>query len=97
ICSLDGSPLRDPRIRNRHCGPFSSEKAFNDFRLSLVELYRHDSWSNDIITSIEHELRDGHRIVFTHGDIRDCNILLDDNYQVVALIDWEMAGWMPEY
>ncbi|KIJ64527.1 hypothetical protein HYDPIDRAFT_90443, partial [Hydnomerulius pinastri MD-312] len=38
-----------------------------------------------------------HRIVFTHGDIDPRNILVDDQDIVVALIDWEMSGWMPEY
>ena len=32
----------------------------------------------------------------THSDIVARNILVDDRGDVVAILDWEMAGWMPE-
>lgn len=37
-----------------------------------------------------------HGIVFTHGDLRPDNIIVK-NGRVTAIIDWEMAGWYPEY
>ena len=49
------------------------------------------------------EMPDNHRIVFTHGDMHLQNILVDvrgtntEDANVVAIIDWEMAAWMPEY
>ncbi|POR32750.1 Putative phosphotransferase enzyme family protein [Tolypocladium paradoxum] len=35
-------------------------------------------------------------IVFTHGDIAARNIMVRDG-RIVALLDWEFAGWYPEY
>ncbi|KAM0742019.1 hypothetical protein ACQRIT_002196 [Beauveria bassiana] len=37
-----------------------------------------------------------HRIVFTHSDIAPRNIMVRDD-RIVAIIDWEGAGWYPEY
>lgn len=37
-----------------------------------------------------------HRIMFTHSDLTPRNILLDDRNDIVATLDWEMAGWRPE-
>lgn len=35
-------------------------------------------------------------VVFTHGDIAARNIIVRDGH-IVALLDWEFAGWCPEY
>lgn len=35
--------------------------------------------------------------VFTHGDIIPQNIMVDENYQVSGIVDWEAAGWYPDY
>ncbi|CAG8898220.1 unnamed protein product [Penicillium egyptiacum] len=47
----------------------------------------------------EHALVDGHEIVFTHSDFSSRNILVHENsdYQVTAILDWEFAGWYPEW
>ncbi|KAL2815991.1 hypothetical protein BJX63DRAFT_430584 [Aspergillus granulosus] len=74
-------------------GPFESEQDFNRFILAdLVKsapvLLQHYA---------EHALQDTHEIVFTHADIAPRNILVDENAQITALLDWEDAGWYPEY
>ncbi|KMU85035.1 hypothetical protein CIHG_02818 [Coccidioides immitis H538.4] len=38
-----------------------------------------------------------HRIVFTHGDFKAHNILVDDDGHLSGFLDWESAGWYPEY
>jgi serine/threonine protein kinase len=38
-----------------------------------------------------------HRIVFTHGDLKPHNILVDDKGHLSGFLDWESAGWHPEY
>ncbi|KAJ6451490.1 kinase-like domain-containing protein [Mycena vitilis] len=49
------------------------------------------------------EMPDSHRITFTHGDLTDPNILIrvpgegPDDVTVAAVVDWEQAGWRPEY
>lgn len=74
-------------------GPFDSEQLFNEF------LFSH------IIPSVPEPLRyygtctfeHNHEIVFTHGDLAPRNILVDEQYHVTAILDWENAGWYPEY
>ncbi|KAJ5774062.1 hypothetical protein N7457_008958 [Penicillium paradoxum] len=39
----------------------------------------------------------GGRMVFTHGDLAPRNILVDDHGHVTAILDWEFAGWHPEW
>jgi aminoglycoside phosphotransferase (APT) family kinase protein len=37
--------------------------------------------------------------VLTHGDLRPTNIIVTDTSpaMVVTIIDWEQAGWYPDY
>ncbi|GLA67827.1 hypothetical protein AtubIFM55763_000076 [Aspergillus tubingensis] len=37
-----------------------------------------------------------HNIVFTHGDFRHPNIMVDDG-NVTGIVDWEFSGWFPEH
>lgn len=41
-------------------------------------------------------LKSDHGIVFSHGDFAPRNIMVKDD-RVVGLLDWEYAGWYPEY
>lgn len=41
-----------------------------------------------------HDIR--HDIVFTHGDLNPRNILVEKG-KVTGIVDWENAGWFPEY
>ena len=38
-----------------------------------------------------------HRVVFTHGDFKAHNILVDDEGHISGFLDWECTGWYPEY
>jgi aminoglycoside phosphotransferase (APT) family kinase protein len=37
------------------------------------------------------------KLVFTHGDLAPRNILVDDQGNVTAILDWEYAGWYPQW
>ena len=37
-----------------------------------------------------------HAITFTHGDLCQEHIMVNNGH-VVAIVDWERAGWFPEY
>ena len=37
-----------------------------------------------------------HQIVFTHGDLRLQNVMVEDG-NVNGILDWEFSGWYPEY
>jgi hypothetical protein len=94
----------DERLSDDPFGPFKCEKDFNDWRIST-----HD-WQGQISPRLAElfrktrlQMRDDHKILFTHGDLHLQNVLVDlrgpkpEDAHVVALIDWEMSGWMPEY
>jgi aminoglycoside phosphotransferase len=38
-----------------------------------------------------------HEIVFTHADLNMRNILVDEDMKISGIVDWECAGWYPEY
>ncbi|PLB33735.1 aminoglycoside phosphotransferase family protein [Aspergillus candidus] len=37
------------------------------------------------------------RSVFTHADIAPRNVMVDEENRVTGLLDWEWAGWYPDY
>ena len=74
-------------------GPFDSEKEFNaaiaDGYINNVKGYV-GPYVRELLNSHKH------KILFAHGDFRPTNIIIKDGH-VAAIIDWEMAGWYPEY
>lgn len=89
ICNTLGAACRDPRIQDSEpVGPFVDEAAFSQ------EL----RFSDD-------PCRRGHKIVFTHADLNPRNILVDrvrlsdgsHGWRVTGIVDWETAGYYPEY
>jgi aminoglycoside phosphotransferase (APT) family kinase protein len=74
-------------------GPFDSEQLFNEFILSDIvraapDILRHYA---------KFALGDNHEIVFTHSDLAPRNILVNEEGHITAILDWEDAGWYPEY
>jgi len=93
ICAFDGGPAVDSRRFFRlEGGPFADEAAYNDFLVSDL-LWRSDT-IRDMIRS---QMRSDHDIVLTHGDLHDINIMARPGVGVVAILDWELAGYYPEY
>lgn len=93
ISSCGGGPTTDiRRYTIFKGGPFAGEDAFNDFLASSVL----SGTPPILVRKFRQQLRSDHRLVFTHGDIAQHNIIIRDN-NVVALLDWQCAGWFPEY
>lgn len=63
-------------------GPFANEEEFNKSLQIRDDLPVH---------------RKRHRIVFTHGDLNMRNILVTEDGKLSGVVDWENAGWYPEY
>lgn len=92
IGAVNRGPAVDMRRSTYTGGPFDSEKEFNEFLLSNMtsstpSLYR---------SAIQQKLRRDHKLVFSHADLNLRNIIVRDGV-IVALLDWEYAGWYPEY
>jgi aminoglycoside phosphotransferase (APT) family kinase protein len=84
-----GGSCRDPRLRDGEpVGPFADEAEFNQ-----------------LLREPDDPARSGHRIFFTHADLNPRNIIVDRTarrdgslgWQVAGIVDWEMAGYYPEY
>lgn len=77
-------------------GPFDTETELNN---ALVEKYLYNSGLNHKASYYRRVLPlvlQNHKSVFTHGDLQRKNIIVKDDGTVVV-IDWETAGWYPEY
>ncbi|KAJ9137730.1 hypothetical protein NKR23_g8981 [Pleurostoma richardsiae] len=87
---------RNPAVVSRYFsvegGPFASEAEWNDFLLEDI----HPEHPRAFRSMVQDELRTDHDIVLTHGDLVAQNILVRDG-RIVALLDWENAGFYPEY
>ncbi|KOS45654.1 hypothetical protein ACN38_g3381 [Penicillium nordicum] len=94
-CAADGSPSKDPLLEDLQSPPrpLSSD---SDLRARIYERYLHCGGSR-----YEHELPNmlpkSDHAVFAHGDIAPRNIMVDENGNITGIIDWEYAGWYPDY
>ena len=102
IGSIGGGPCMDKIFRagTRSAGPFETEEEMdNNICERWQDLF---SWGNEKPDNYIHILRQmyrdsgNHAIKFTHGDLSPCNILIESGH-VTGLLDWEEAGWYPEY
>lgn len=98
VSGLHNTPLSSVRctIGPYTFGPFESQLAFKNAIFSQV--------SNLFLESrlpALHQLADPvhakrHHIVFMHADLHACNVLVHEG-RLSGIIDWEHAGWYPEY
>jgi aminoglycoside phosphotransferase (APT) family kinase protein len=93
IGSCSGGQARDIRqYTDYRGGPFANEEIFNStFYFDLIS-----TAPTQIRTALYQQVRNDHRIVFSHGDIAQHNILVKDG-RITALLDWETAGWYSEH
>lgn len=94
IGSCDGLEIRDSRIVNTHFAPVChDEREFNKWMVTTIA-----SAPPDVRRDYHRKLNSRkHRIVFCHGDLSPDNIIINEYLKVVGLIDWEDAGYYPEY
>ncbi|EFZ00736.1 aminoglycoside 3'-phosphotransferase/choline kinase domain protein [Metarhizium robertsii] len=93
IGSIDGKSLMDHRIGNLHFGPFHN---VDDFHSYLRLGGRLDEWMYDPVVKTIHGKSNAYRVKFTHADLNPTNIQYH-NGRIRGIIDWETAGWYPEY
>ncbi|KAM7201115.1 Protein kinase-like domain containing protein [Rhypophila sp. PSN 637] len=95
IGGVGGIPGHDIRLGlNRPWGPFQTITEFHRY-LRFNEPLQH--WTNDDVKAV-HSKPEGHyKIRFTHADIAPRNIRVGKDGKIAGIIDWEFAGWYPEY
>ncbi|KAM3519262.1 hypothetical protein NHJ13051_007626 [Beauveria bassiana] len=94
IGSCDGLDIRDSRLAKTHFGPIcKTEKDFNKYLVSTISTAPVNI-RRDYLRKLNQKR---HRIVFCHGDLSPDNIIVNEYMQVIGLLDWEDAGYYPEY
>ncbi|CAF9924965.1 MAG: hypothetical protein ALECFALPRED_002876 [Alectoria fallacina] len=97
IGAIDGGPAVDHRPSDRRSsGPFSTEAELNNWLLSLIHPDYQEYHSDFFVETVKGSMRDNHKWRMTHGDMGPHNILVE-NGRITAVLDWELAGWYPEY
>ena len=96
IGSVDGTHCIDPIFQRdkRIYGPYETESAFNEGIIDATKARSQDVFIEMVADMVRALPK--HRIVLTHSDIAPRNILVRDG-KIVALLDWEMGGFYPEY
>ena len=92
IGAVDRGSAVDNRKSTYTGGPFETESEFNKFLLNNMV----SSTPSLYLESMRETLKKDHNIVFSHGDLSLHNFIVKDG-KVMALLDWECAGWYPEY
>lgn len=96
VSNVVGGPLFDGRLPGgSYHGPFDTVQ---EFHRHLREGYEGDVGDPpDVKRLLEwHDRPREMPVVFTHGDLSSLNIMAQGD-QVTGIIDWETAGWWPDY
>ncbi|KAF2786917.1 kinase-like protein [Melanomma pulvis-pyrius CBS 109.77] len=93
ICNALGGGILDWRISDsqREELKFKDETEFSKYLTYDLPL---DENACSLISK-SHSVK--HEIVFTHADLNLRNILVDGHGKISGIVDWECAGWYPEY
>ena len=93
VGSVTGGPVKDGRITHLAISPFTNITDFHRHLRRDIPLERcTEAYCNDVL--ICHQRN--YQTVFAHADLCPRNIILDPE-GVPVIIDWECAGWWPEY
>ncbi|GJE96945.1 aminoglycoside 3'-phosphotransferase/choline kinase family protein [Phanerochaete sordida] len=100
IASVAGTSLTGHLIPLPRFDPCPDEASFHAVFMKIGVGCRH-LWEDPAayeryLASAQMLLDMEHETVFTHGDLRPHNIMVHEGH-VSGIIDWECAGWMPEY
>lgn len=90
---LNGEGVVVPSTVTRSGGPFQTIGEFHNW---LANPLKRPNGKSVYWHQITTQLGADYPIIFTHGDIAARNIMIRDG-RIVAILDWELAGWYPEY
>ncbi|KAI7383821.1 hypothetical protein KC336_g18299 [Hortaea werneckii] len=94
ISSTEGGPCRDVRVSTwRLFGPFEDVASFHELIRGGMPIEASRDTFTDKVVDIHQ--RD-YKVRFTHGDLNSLNVLIREG-KIASIIDWECAGWYPEY
>lgn len=91
ICNSLGGAITDHRIPGDTGGPFKTETEFNDHLSSHLRVP-----FSRLVELKNLSPRDHQHFYFTHSDFHPTNLLVERG-RLSAIVDWESAGFRPEY
>ncbi|KAJ0413942.1 kinase-like protein [Aspergillus carlsbadensis] len=91
ICDSLGAEIADHRLPGNKGGPFKTEDDFNNHLTShLGEPF------SEVIERKNLSVQQHTQFYFTHSDLHHSNLLVE-NGRLSGIVDWESAGFRPEY
>ncbi|KAK0490399.1 kinase-like protein [Armillaria novae-zelandiae] len=95
VSGLHGSPFVHIRCGDRCLvQPLKNIRSFHDMLLANVSFM---SRMPRLLQMASPVYAKPHKLCFSHCDLNHTNILVTEDGQLAAIIDWEAAGWFPEY
>ena len=97
LCYTDGTCSKDVLIAELEDPPrpLTDNEAVRE---RICQRYYHFNGRRYTIDEMYNMLPHSDASVFTHADLATRNIMVDENtYQITGVIDWERAGWYPDY
>ncbi|RMD44949.1 hypothetical protein DV735_g143, partial [Chaetothyriales sp. CBS 134920] len=88
------SQLIDDRLSVNPCGPFSTIADFHTYLRFGRPL---DHWFDITKVTKVHTRPESYTSTFSHSDLCPKNILVAPDGHITGIIDWEYAGWYPDY
>jgi serine/threonine protein kinase len=98
ICSALGTSIKSSRVPFHTMGPFETEQEMHQYLISPASPHAFESEEafQECLASAREIQSMHHRVVFTHGDFKHHNILIDEKGNLTGILDWESTGWCPE-
>ncbi|KAK2763869.1 hypothetical protein FQN54_009487 [Arachnomyces sp. PD_36] len=94
ICSPLGGGCQDCRIDNNNgsTGPYDTIADFNKRLMAMCNPIP-DAADRAVVADVHSR---SYRVFFAHADLNPANVLIH-NGRLSGFVDWEFAGWYPEY
>ncbi|KAJ3483442.1 hypothetical protein NLI96_g6309 [Meripilus lineatus] len=100
VCGVDGGMVSGFYLPNYLFPPSANEAAFyqniRDVAIFPTHL-RTERHKSHAARAEKLFASPPHAIVFTHGDLQWHNIMVTPDSHITGIVDWESAGWMPDY
>lgn len=101
VCGFGGGPIYCERLAMDApaVGPFENIDVFHHSLLARAGPLRipDDEDAKVVHETIKMAHERPHRLCLTHNDLAPHNILIDDDWKISGIVDWESCAWMPEY
>ncbi len=95
-CLADGSPaITDPLLQDLEDPPrfLHTDEAVRVRIHQRYLRYYGERYADTLLSMLPRS----NVSVFAHGDIAPRNIMVDESGHITGIIDWELAGWYPDY